>query len=342
MEHELNKEREVYELRIKSYERNRLLEKEQKEAEYERIMTEKDFNDMQLKFEADQVKQEMEFENRKKRILDMEKEAKYQQKMKLLLRKEAARFTCMIEEAILMAKTLRRNVHFSLQITHDMDIDGDESIDNLANNKIKIKIENFEDGRIMFWSIDKFNDRFYIIRDQVEHFFETNQILVQTQQEDPFWDPPEQIEIGSGLLMMKPLAYLFDIEKKINVYGPEKEIGSINVEVFPCNTSGAKIDEDDMEDEFLDPLQLVNQRVDFMLMVHDGTLDADSSRDAFVEYKLNLNNQKKTFRTEICKGKNNHPVWNYSKQHSYDKITEVDIGKLIDQKVIFSKNKKLA
>jgi hypothetical protein len=103
------------------------------------------------------------------------------------------------------------------------------SIDSLATEKIKIKVDNYDSGSFSLWKIDKFSDRYYILKDKVDHFFATNQIVVDTQKTDPFWDPPQHIEAGIAYIMIKPIAYLFDIEKCLSVYGAETKIGSINV-----------------------------------------------------------------------------------------------------------------
>ena len=64
-----------------------------------------------------------------------------------------------------------------------------------------------------------------------------------------------QIEVGICYIILKPLVYLFDIMKNLSAFGPDSKIGSLNVEAFPCDQYGNKIDEDDLEDDLCDPLQ---------------------------------------------------------------------------------------
>jgi hypothetical protein len=59
-----------------------------------------------------------------------------------------------------------------------------------------IKIDNFEEGYYYQWSEDKFHDRFYLMRDLIEEYFETEKIPVVPKERDPFWDPPEPQLIG--------------------------------------------------------------------------------------------------------------------------------------------------
>lgn len=136
--------------------------------------------------------------------------------------------------------------------------------------------------------------------------------------------------------MLKPIAYLFDIEKSLSIYGAEDKIGSLNIEIYPCNSEGTKIDEDDFEDDLLDPMQLVKQRFDFTIRINDGQIEEDFSKDSYVEYKLYINGEKKYYQTEICKGKNTKPLWNYNMQHTIHSMNQVDISYLCETKLQLS------
>jgi hypothetical protein len=90
-----------------------------------------------------------------------------------------------------------------------------------------------------------------------------------------------------------------------------------------------------MEDDLLEPMQLVGQRLDFIVMINDAQLDPEFCTDAYIEYKLYLNGQKEIFRTDQSKGKNEAPVWSYKKQHTIDSMTHSDVGYLVETKVFF-------
>jgi hypothetical protein len=92
-----------------------------------------------------------------------------------------------------------------------------------------------------------------------------------------------------------------------------------------------------MEDDLLEPMQLVGQRLDFIVMINDAQLDPEFCTDAYIEYKLYLNGQKEFFRTDQSKGKNEAPVWSYRKQHTIDSMTHSDVGYLVETKVFFFK-----
>ena len=96
-------------------------------------------------------------------------------------------------------------------------------------------------------------DRYYMLKDQVDYFLNTNQIIKVKDTEDPFYDPPEQIEVGISYIMLKPLVYMFDIVKNLPMYGSDNKIGSINIEIYPCDVNGNKIDDEELEEEVCDP-----------------------------------------------------------------------------------------
>ena len=46
------------------------------------------------------------------------------------------------------------------------------------------------------WEMSKFSNRYFIIKDILENYFETNEPCTLKQDDDPFWDPPEPYFMG--------------------------------------------------------------------------------------------------------------------------------------------------
>jgi len=329
----LKKEKDTYEMKLKNFEHSKTKEYEAKAMEFERLEAERDFMEVTLKFESEMVAKNMDFERKIKELKEMEKEAKVHKRMKNMLRKELSKWNKMIEEANLMTQALSRNFHFQIELSNANNSQEEISIDSFYAEKIKIKLINNDLGTSAYWKIDKFETRLDILKDKVDHFFKTNQIVVDKLEDDPFWDPPQHIEAGIAIVMLKPICYLFDIDKSVSIYGCEEKVGSMRIEIFPCNPEGTKVDEDDFEDDLLDPMQLVNQRLDFTIIINDGELDPDFCKDSYVEYKLYINGEKKNYRTEIVKGKNAKPEWNYKAQHTIHSMNQVDISYLCETKL---------
>lgn len=46
------------------------------------------------------------------------------------------------------------------------------------------------------WDMKKFSNRYFLIKDILDNYFETNEIPALKREDDPFWDPPESYFIG--------------------------------------------------------------------------------------------------------------------------------------------------
>ena len=61
-------------------------------------------------------------------------------------------------------------------LPNDKDDDEEQDID-LKRRSIKIKVVNKEVGYSYWWDVDKLSNRYYIIKDMSEHYFETGNIF---------------------------------------------------------------------------------------------------------------------------------------------------------------------
>jgi kinesin family protein 13 len=48
--------------------------------------------------------------------------------------------------------------------------------DQLKRLKIKIKVENYEEGNSYIWDLNKFHERYFMIKELLDTYFETNEI----------------------------------------------------------------------------------------------------------------------------------------------------------------------
>ena len=49
----------------------------------------------------------------------------------------------------------------------------------------------------------KFSNRYFLIKDILDHYFETNELPKFKKEDDPFWDPPEPYFMGQVILIYK-------------------------------------------------------------------------------------------------------------------------------------------
>lgn len=73
-----------------------------------------------------------------------------------------------INEANRIAKIMRKDIRFSDFYVSKID-DSLFSSDDTAD-EVQVKVENFENGAIHVWSIDKFHDKLLMMKDALNYF----------------------------------------------------------------------------------------------------------------------------------------------------------------------------
>jgi hypothetical protein len=108
--------------------------------------------------------------------------------------------------------------------------------------------------------------------------------------------------------------------------------GKLNVNVVPVDPSGSE----DLPDEMIpdEPEDLIDTRIDYVIQIDQAVdLPKNFCRDTFVEYQLYLNEEK--FRTNVVAGSNRNPIYNYSRQHTQEWVTDGFIKYLKEDYLIF-------
>ena len=67
------------------------------------------------------------------------------------------------------------------------------------------------------WSQDKFNNRVYLMREMHQQWLERGRNLAGTdfasQEDDPFYDPPEDQLLGAAHIQLEAIRYLLDVNE---------------------------------------------------------------------------------------------------------------------------------
>lgn len=118
--------------------------------------------------------------------------------------------------------------------------DEEEHDIDLRRRSIKIKVVNREVGYTYWWDVEKLSNRYYIIKDNSETYFETGVIPEYNESQDPFWDPPEHVLIGRAFLTTKALSYLFDNLTSLSIIGQDDHCGELVVNMIPTDETGER------------------------------------------------------------------------------------------------------
>lgn len=159
----------------------------------------------------------------------------------------------LINEANLIAKELKRDIHFGVKLVKSLPETREDGTIDQGQTDIVVKVENFTDGYYYQWPYDKFNDRVFMMRDLANEFFDSGKLPKLTNDTDPFWDPPEPLLIGQSFISFKNLGYLIENEMDSKILSSEGNSGVrgvLSVKYFPTDEAGTgDPDEDDLPEE---------------------------------------------------------------------------------------------
>jgi len=200
-----------------------------------------------------------------------------------------------------------------------------EDIGN-ATTEIIIKVDNNEDGYFYPWNPNKFEDRLQMMRELLNDYFDTNQIPdFSNKDHDPFWDPPQPLQIGVSFLSLKMLAYCFENEAEVKIFsseGTQAVRGQINLAYYPCDESGTGEPPEDMIIDDEDPSALVGKDLYFRVEIKNAKdLPKELCKDTFVTYELK-SEPGRQFRTKNFPGLSTTPNYDYTQLHSILPITD--------------------
>ena len=157
---------------------------------------------------------------------------RFKEHEKIQIEHKLAKHLPQITELNLISKELQRKIIFSAKLAYNF-ISGAElqlfGNEKSSRTKIQILVDNAETNNQYIWSISKFNNRYFMIKDLLEQHYEGQKLPDNNTLEDPFWDPPEAHLIGQGFLCLEALGYLLDNPSDITLVGDTGPVGVLSV-----------------------------------------------------------------------------------------------------------------
>ena len=160
------------------------------------------------------------------------------------------------------------------------------------------------------------------IYDEFDEPADAAKALDADQDQDPFWDPPEDLFLGSAYVYLQPLAYGLDIdEAKMPVSNYRGvTIGHLQVQVCLCDQDGKPLAPGASDIEA--PDDLLKRRVDILVRVSGAAqidwLAEDSSRGTYVKYRFYTDNKMRHTRPVH---NSDSPRYDYSKQFTIRSVS---------------------
>ena len=225
---------------------------------------------------------------------------------------------------------LKRNVTLDLFLSKNL-------IDhyNDPNTPINtfIRVENFEDGNVYFWSQNTFNDRYDSLKELYSKFLEEDYDITKLpKEEDPLCDKPQQSLLGYAFYKLEPLAYLMSncsIIPIISVNGQAE--GSITIDVVPVDENGKEFEE--IPDN---PMDLIGTNLQFYVYIKEiKDLPEHFCKGVQIEYTSFNDNQN--YKTKIYNEEGKETSFNIEEkfEHKINYISEEDIEFFTKDKICF-------
>ncbi|CAH1778943.1 unnamed protein product [Owenia fusiformis] len=155
----------------------------------------------------------------------------------------------MVTEVNAMSEELNKHRTFEVVLLSAAAQDGTGSSGGAKTTKVMVKMKNLLNGNTWLWDRAKFVNRRFMMQDLYQSWLDGDEsVLNIPKEEDPFWEPPEDVLIGTGHVFLQSLLWglEWDVSVTINDYKGQDE-GSLHIVLTPCNQNGKPI-----EDEFLD------------------------------------------------------------------------------------------
>uniref|UniRef100_A0A7S3PKQ7 Kinesin-like KIF1-type domain-containing protein n=1 Tax=Aplanochytrium stocchinoi TaxID=215587 RepID=A0A7S3PKQ7_9STRA len=256
-----------------------------------------------LRTQIEETKKEKQLQERKRRMQD-------------LLEAQITEAIPLINEVNAMSVELEKSKEFSIQLVanHSKAMSNDvedESANTLETDVwIKVKTENCEVPQM--WIYEKFTNRLYLMREMYQDFVECGRNMTTldsnyNENNDPFYDPPDESLIGNAYVMLDSLYYFLNIEDMppiINYKG--KTDGVLQVAVSLDETEVENFDDVDGEEEttFKD---IIGETLKFTITIAGAKGIPRSLRNNVnVSYKFFTSNH----RTVPCQSRTINPKFN--------------------------------
>ena len=220
----------------------------------------------------------------------------------------------MISEANAISEELGKGIVFDLVVRSG-------AAHNLTDKskQVMVKVTDRTTLFVWLWSKAKFINRKYLMQELYELWID-GETIETDQHKDPFWDPPEDIFLGSVYLYLQSLSYQIDIEETLAVTNYEgNDEGQLHVALCPCDATGRKLTEDMYVSN---PSELLETRMDLLVKIPYARnlkwVQADRTRGVSCRFKFYTDTKMRC--TKVINGDDN-PNFDYTKQFTIKSVS---------------------
>ena len=225
---------------------------------------------------------------------------------------------------------LKRNVDLDLFLSKNL-IDHYNDPNTPIN--IFIRVENYEEGHVYYWTQNIFHDRYDSLKELYNRFLEEEfDIGALPKEDDPLFDSPKQSLLGYAFYKLEPLAYLMNNCTNIPIISVNGDTeGSIVIDVVPVNEKGELYEEIPEK-----PSDLIGQNYKYYVHIKEikdlPELFCEGVQVEYTSFTDNYNYRTKVYNEE---GKETSFVIDEKFEHNIGFLTEEDINFFLKDKICF-------
>ena len=300
-------------------EKERLEEEEKLKKNLEQIEEEKVRK--KREFEIKEKNELMKIEQAKKESEMIRKSEKLESNLKIIMKK--------LSKLKIILKEFKRNINMEVNLESDAIEFGEEKVPNIV-----IRIENYEEGTVYYWTPETFHNRFDLMNDLLNRYYDSELDLnTITKEDDPLWDEPQHRLLGYAFYKLEPVVYLMSNVSSISIISPDgNTMGQLDVDIIPHDENENEYDEVPES-----PSELIGQSLMFKVsIIGVKNLPVNFCRNLKVEYQTfydrqinytKMYNENDSNLTEFKIGE--------EIEHRIDYLTKEDVDYLEKEKLCF-------
>ena len=139
----------------------------------------------------------------------------------------------------IIIKELKRKIKLILIRPYDV-------IEKEKEKNLLIRVENYEEGTVYYWTTDTFHNRYDLMKELFMKYCDEDKfdIFSIKNTDDPLWDEPKPSLLGYSFYKLEPVAYLMNNESTLSIISSDgKLMGHIIIDIVPIDDNGNEFDE---------------------------------------------------------------------------------------------------
>ncbi|CAG5116350.1 unnamed protein product, partial [Candidula unifasciata] len=151
--------------------------------------------------------------------------------------------------------------------------------------QVMVKMKDLLNGNTWLWEHGKFMNRRYLIQEMYQRYIDGENMSSIPKEKDPFWEPAEDVLIGTANVFLQSLLYALDFADELSVTDYKGlEEGKLMISINPCDQSGLTLHDDNFVE---DPKDLLDKPFHFKISIRSAEIyKTRYSKGIKVKYRL--------------------------------------------------------